>query len=334
MGLPPHLSSPLQLDHLAFLCRTTAKLRSFAAQTEIQRHVARYMGALNGAIDPLTQQSLIHLFDQELEAIRSNFQDGWSSELEMSLQSAKVYLYALCFIYEGSQVLGDFGVHKVSYSIILRSGLRAAARLVHLFDEVTTLPQGHGLFAIWLPKYHSRNLAFSATFLLTFVAAFPDATESDKDLAVNSITLAYQIFCRLSPSGQSSRTGQTIELLGRMQRSGASQVELHVKSRFGASLLYNALRAAKKVRNRQSAQPCPNKAVLSPRAVQTQEAPVSQYTDNGSPFKQSGLQELSQESSFPWGLWDRSADALFDTLVLGEAYGGYQNDVQNMAGYS
>lgn len=293
------------------------------------------MGALDGAVDPLTQQSLIHLFDQDLEAIRSTFQDGWSPELEMSLQSAKIYLYALCFIYDGAQVLGDFGSHKTSYTVILRSGLRAAARLVHIFDEIATLPRGHGSFATWLPKYQFRNLGFSTTFLLTFVSAFPDATESDKDLAMNSITLAYQIFCRLSPSAQSSRTGQTIELLGRMQRTGASQVELHVKTRFGASLLYNALRAAKKFRNRQnsnSAQASPNEKVLSPGPVQTQGPPFPQSTDNSSPYEQSGQQELSEEFSFPWGQWDRSADALFDTLVLGEAYGGYQDDMQ-MSGY-
>ena len=256
----------------------------------------------------------------------------------MSLQSAKIYLYALCFIYEDSQVLGDFGVHKVSCSIILRSGLRAAARLIHWFDEVTTLPQGHGSFATWLPSYHFRNQAFSATYLLTYVAAFPDATESDKDIAVNSITLAYQIFCRLSPNVQASRTGQTIELLGRMQRTGVSQVELHVKSRFGAFLLYNALRAAKKIRNRQesaSAQLSPNEEFPLHRPVPAQEVPVAQVADNGgSPFEQNGQLEFSQQSSFPWGLWDRSAGALFDSLVLGEAYGGYQNDIYNMADFS
>lgn len=295
------------------------------------------MGALDGPVDPLTQQSLIHLFDQDLEAIRSNFQDGWSPEIEMSLQSAKVYLYSSCFIYDGAQVLGDFGPHKISYSVILRSGLRAAASVVHLFDEIATLPQGDSSFAIWLPKYHFRNLAFSTTYLLTFVTAFPDATESDKDLAMNNITLAYQIFCRLSPAGQSSRTGQTIELLGRMQRSGGSQVELHVKSRFGASLLYNALWAAKKIRNRHeslSAEASSNLEVLSPGQVQMQGLPVPQFTSNGSPYEQLGPPELNQEYSFPWGLWDRSADALFDNLFMGEAHGGYQDDMQNTTGYA
>jgi hypothetical protein len=56
------------------------------------------MTVMDDVKDSKIQQSLVQHFDRELENVRDKFQDAWSPEIEFNLQSAKVYLYALCFL--------------------------------------------------------------------------------------------------------------------------------------------------------------------------------------------------------------------------------------------
>jgi hypothetical protein len=79
------------------MCRNPAIPRSFSAQIEIQRHIVRYISALDAQSEPRSRCSITQLLDKELEVIRSDFADAWSGETEFHLLGAKLNLYAFCF---------------------------------------------------------------------------------------------------------------------------------------------------------------------------------------------------------------------------------------------
>ena len=167
MGLLPQISSASQLANIASLINDPGVPRAFAASTEIQFHVARYMVATESIPESRTLRSLIPLFEQDLENVRSKYQDVWSKGIDIDLQNAKVHLYALSFISEESSLLPPLGPFDTSYKVLLLSGLAAAVRLIYLCSEVHTLFEGRATNETenpskasvkYFPKIYKKNL--------------------------------------------------------------------------------------------------------------------------------------------------------------------------------
>lgn len=97
------------------------------------------MGAMGNVHDSRVLQSLVQHFDGDLESVRERFADAWSQEAEFNLQSAKVYLFALCFLSEYFSP-DDNSIPPESFPATLRvlilSGVVAAVRLIHIFSEI------------------------------------------------------------------------------------------------------------------------------------------------------------------------------------------------------
>ena len=108
-------------------------------------------------------------------------------------------------------------------------------------------------------------------YFLKYLVTDEHATDMDKDLAANHISLAHQIFMRYTSSGTGSRASQIVELLGRRQKqdddddntllSSPQQQRrrqprrppppfLRIKNHFGASLCYDAFLEAEQIRLR------------------------------------------------------------------------------------
>ena len=108
--------------------------------TEIKRQICLYMSTLEPVKEALVSYSLIQHFDRDLDNVRDKFQDAWTQEAEFSLQSAKVYLFAMAFLPNESRDSDDFalvsGTRWAPFRLLLLSGVTAAVRLIHLFSQM------------------------------------------------------------------------------------------------------------------------------------------------------------------------------------------------------
>jgi hypothetical protein len=80
-------------------------------------------------------------------------------------------------------------------------------------------------------------MAFTAFFLLKFLAIAPDASESDKILARNSLSTVHGIFMSYPDSKEHFGVAMTIEILSKTNAANEGKVQ----TRLGASILYDGL---------------------------------------------------------------------------------------------
>jgi hypothetical protein len=346
--VPPHLCTSSQLDEIFSICRDADKIlpRAFIAYTEIQRQIGRYTAQLDGMIDNRAQHSLTSFLDRELETIKASYYDVWSPELEMHLDAAKLFLYALCFVNE-QRLAPQSSITRSQVSaytqLILQQGLTSACRLISTFADIQTstasLPDSikysthtsscssHMLF---YPKPYFTNLYFATVFLLRYLVAQPQASQQDREQAINQITTSHRIFSAAGCSRDHKRGGLLIEVLGRMTRSGGLPPNLHIKSRLGASLIYDLTVNAGLFRNRdpntgQLARP--NTWITLNESANLPPAPeeLADYTaalstsksgsnSDASPMLESYIQ---MDEGWIWGLWD---DQIFDSLAMGTTF--------------
>ena len=347
--MPPHLCTPSQLDEIHQICLDADSLlpRSFLAYTEIQRQIGRYTAQLDGIIDNHAQQSLTSFLDRELESIKTSYYDVWSPELEMQLEAAKLNLYALCFVNEqrlAPQSSASRSRVSTYSQLIWQQGLMAASRLISTFADIhtntTDLPESITYSAVtgsgsshllFYPKPYFTSLYFATVFLLRYLVTQPHASQQDREQAINHLSTSHRIFSALGCSRDHKRAGLLIEVLGRMTRSGGLPPNLHIKSRLGASFVYDSTVNAGLYRNRdpQTGQLVrPNtwltfneSANLPPAPEQLADytAALSSNSKSGSNSDESPLLEtyMQMDEGWTWGMWD---DQIFDSLGMGTAF--------------
>ena len=298
-------------------------------------------------MDNQAQQSLTSFLDTELENIKTSYYDVWSPELEMHLDAARLYLYALCFVNEqrlAPQTCVTRSQVSTHSQLIMQQGLIAASRMISTFADIhsntTNLPDSitysihtgtcssHLLF---YPKHHFTDLYFATVFLLKYLVSHPHASQNDREQAINHITTSHRIFSALSCSRDHKRGGLLIEVLGRMTRSGGLPPSLHIKSRLGASFVFDATVNAGLFRNRDphSAQlTLPNTWITSNESMNLPPAPeelvdytaaLSSNSKSGSNTDESPMLEtfMQMDEGWTWGMWD---DQIFDSLAMGTAF--------------
>ncbi|KAK3367407.1 hypothetical protein B0T24DRAFT_635799 [Lasiosphaeria ovina] len=143
LGVPPFIDATPHMD--AILANTSGLPKVIVAQTDIQLHVARFTRALDNAMELAAKVMYINMFERDLDRLRATFESTWSSNVELNLTSAKLYLYAHIFVSpkRGStgvemppagqsphSLLADSGARKIIYS-----GLAAAVSYIHSFSE-------------------------------------------------------------------------------------------------------------------------------------------------------------------------------------------------------
>lgn len=346
--MPPHLCTPSDLEEIHSICRDADTIlpRAFIAFTEIQRQVGRYTAQLDGIVDNHAQQSLTSFLDRELESIKVSYYDVWSPQLEVHLEAAKLFLYALCFVNE-QRLSPQSSVTRSQVStytqLMMQQGLTVASRLISTLADIQTITaslpdsikfsphtsscSSHILF---FPKPYFTNLYFATIFLLRYLVAQPHASQHDREQAINQITTSHRIFSALGCSRDHKRGGLLIEVLGRMTRSGGLPPNLHIKSRLGASLVYDSTVNAGLFRNRdphtgQLARP--NSWITLNESASLPPAPeeLADYTAALSTSKSNSNSETSpmlenyiqMDEGWTWGLWD---DQIFDSLAMGTAF--------------
>ena len=259
--------------------------------------MVRYTAALEGRLDPRTRNSLIPLFDQDLSQVEQSFSDIWTSDLDIELQGAKLQLYAFCFLPSEPPPKLELSRAPPTLPIpasLLQLGLGAAVRLVHTscrlrnFSGTPSSGDPNGL--LHYPKHFWRILAFSALFLLQFLAVDTRASESDRELARNHVSAMHRLFMSYSRSPEHIRAGKSIELVGRMPHNTGDLSFPRVYTRLGASFVHSALHNCMIYGNRR------NLGSASPEA-----APQSSHDDS---TQDSTGGQLAMESLFPENSYD------------------------------
>jgi hypothetical protein len=296
--------------------------------------------------DNQAQQSLTSFLDRELDSIKTSYYDVWSPELEIQLEAAKLFLYALCFVNE-QRLAPQSSITRSQVStytrLIMQQGLTSASRLINTFADIQTstasLPDSikysthtsscssHILF---YSKPYFTNLYFATVFLLRYLVTQSHASQQDREQAINQVTTSHRIFSALGCSRDHKRGGLLIEVLGRMTRSGGLPPNLHIKSRLGASLVYDSTVNAGLFRNRdpntgQLARPnswitLNESASLPPAPEELADYRAALSTSkSGSNSDMSPMLEtyMQMDEGWTWGMWD---DQIFDSLAMGTAF--------------
>src|ERR1700759_1773022 len=119
----------------------TQQLKSLrTARTRIAAALSRQSGAIYDILELLctgtaqldeiddssTTFSVIQSFAAQLDELQKTFSNDWTDELEVDLQAAKLYLYAIFFTKGDTESLGEQAQRAAHGIAILLQGLKAA----------------------------------------------------------------------------------------------------------------------------------------------------------------------------------------------------------------
>ncbi|OCT49092.1 hypothetical protein CLCR_04801 [Cladophialophora carrionii] len=247
LGVPPHLSSPAQLNALSSTAKEPDVPQQFMVQIEIQRQVVQYSTSLAGDVDAATASTLLNLFNNELDNLFNAFRDTWSPRLEIQLLGAKLYLFSLCLtvVTKRPGLVNRMAEHYVPdpTRLPVQLGLPTAVSLIHniskLNRESSVEPQQSASGVIHYPKFYFRLVVFAVGFLMKFLSTNPNASQEDRELAISHITTAHQFFSSFPTGEDFARVAQAIEVLAKNLRSDKQDDSDPIRTRSGASLLYD-----------------------------------------------------------------------------------------------
>ncbi|KAI9819295.1 MAG: hypothetical protein M1827_007452 [Pycnora praestabilis] len=248
---------------------------------------------------------------------------------------AKLHLYALGLLSAGEEPLRTPILPKTgaspSFKFSLHAGFLAAVSLIrtilNLDPSVPEMGANEDITdhviefssrrLLYHPKHYSRTMAFAAMFLIKFLAAEPEATESDKILARNHIRAVHRLFMQFPNSIEHLKGAQTIEIASRMMSTDGKQGNIRVKSRLGASIVHDVAMAIRAII---VDSPSPS---TSGGTTQNSDETSQSYEGNAESIgiavaqpSTSGIthhvpETLDSNWNIPWGMLD---DSLFDTM--------------------
>jgi hypothetical protein len=271
LGVPPPIQSSSSLAAVATMIEIADLPETFAAQVEIQRHMARYLAVLTTDQRYTFNVSAIKIFEVELDSISTRFKTVWNAETECSLLTAKLSLFALaCISNHGTGQSASPSKTQTnvdeSLKVFKLSGLYFASKLINTYSEMveekssTTerllskeLQLGTAP-SVCIPKRCGKSISFATFFLLKFCVFNNRFSQNDRDMAKNNIKIAHDTFISTSthPLDEHGRAAQVVEVLS---KTGDS--DLRIKDRYVASLVYDSLRRAAELRGRQTDQQTP-----------------------------------------------------------------------------
>ncbi|EXA46372.1 hypothetical protein FOVG_07090 [Fusarium oxysporum f. sp. pisi HDV247] len=225
---------------------------------EIRQLTMTSMAKLDMIIDSSLHFSQTQSSINDLELLRSSDQHSWSPETELTLQGAKLYLYAMTLLLPppkepivALQAISD-------RDAVLISGLMSASTMISdMLHQLRDKPnQGSGKItcsaAFW-PKTQISYLFFAATFIFRVLLSHSSLTPQDITLAMSRLADAHAVF-RMEPlHPDRTRAAEIIQRLIEVARAymvkdeGKSDAKnllprgLLVTGRLGASVMFDAV---------------------------------------------------------------------------------------------
>ncbi|KAJ0132017.1 Histone-lysine N-methyltransferase ASHR3 [Fusarium oxysporum f. sp. albedinis] len=213
-------------------------------------------------LDMITDSSLHFSQTQssinDLELLRSPDRHSWSPETELTLQGAKLYLYAMTLLLPPSKE-PVVALQSISdRDAVLISGLMSASTMISdMLHQLRDKPnQGSDKItcsaAFW-PKTQISYLFFAATFIFRVLLSHSSLTPQDITLAMSRLADAHAVF-RMEPlHPDRTRAAEIIQRLIEVARAymvkdeGKSDAKnllprgLLVTGRLGASVMFDAV---------------------------------------------------------------------------------------------
>jgi hypothetical protein len=189
--------------------------------------------------------------------------------------------------------------------------------------------------------------------LLKFLDSVRNDNTPEAEEARNAFSAIYQLFRSCTFSVEHLRASKNLEVCGRAIGNGQAHLEDHVNTRMGASVMYNAVWAASRLRGREgdpefSTEALFNSAKNSNEGVHTSQSgsqdtlsvPLRQRPESGTqnhqvaistpsahptveaaglvPPMDTSLGAMDEPFDFPFGAWDNT---LYDTIFDGDWMG-------------
>ncbi|KAJ8103396.1 hypothetical protein POJ06DRAFT_347 [Lipomyces tetrasporus] len=327
--LPLQLPIRLYLDTMNAIV-TRDGISEFNALVLIHCQTAKLVSGLEGGFDPLACNTFIALFERELDLIKTTFRQVWSTELEISLLAAKLFVYdlSLCHIGRLSSSAGRDRNLKPGELVILTYGLTAATRMIDIFnrsalEDLAIHAVGSLRSQICYPKTHFMLMVFATLFLFRVIGLPSQLERSDINLARSKVQTAINVHRRsVRESGdEHERMAALFEVLARIEPSFYLE---HFRSEYSRSLIHECQRLGQGLASDRRYHHFPqvqaSEDQSGPAGVsQEPQSMQSQATADLSPLDtdhtSQGLMNISDIDSaeIPWGIWD---NMIFDFLPL------------------
>lgn len=219
-------------------------------QYEIQHHVARFSATLRELGKSETIDSMILMFDRELQSLGDTVSQLRNQQIEICYLGAKLKLYAFSVL---SRAMGTNCKIDPSTRIVWYHGFETAVRLAFIFSSasstlsvtsqslVNSLEQKNML--LHFPKHIFWILAEVASYLLNFLAVNHEATEVERQLARDNIRIVHSVLLCWSSQelDEPARTARAISMLSNTERQGEWPHLDRANRRLIPSLLTNTM---------------------------------------------------------------------------------------------
>jgi hypothetical protein len=235
------------LNAIAAMASAADVPSEFTVQLEIRRQVVLFSAAFAGDLDPSTSTTLLNMFNNDLSKLSGAYSDTWSQRLDVQLLGAKLFLYSTYLAVAAKRSFATTNPLADSTQLALQLGLPTAVSLINKMAELNKTRYPHAGIpdqdTLHYPKFYFHLAVYAVFFLTRFLGSNPNASQTDRELAISHLTTAHQFFSALAPAADDfTRVTQIIEVLARNLKEYTWDNSSSVKSRLGASLLYDATR--------------------------------------------------------------------------------------------
>ena len=219
-----------------------------------------YQSQLGAGEEPSAYFTNVATFDRIFEQIKQNYLQYWTTDLEIALDGARLYLYAFTFMC--SAPIGSSSALRASaqHYLILQKALAAASQLVSNLSDLglSSSPSmlcSAGLLTFY-PKYYFTSLFFAAVFLFRILISGQAVLSHNRTDMVSSLQAAHKIFQSFPQHRDHTRAAINIEIFVKILRDGHSVGRkrldtLVISNRLGASVMYDSIFRAGEERNQQ-----------------------------------------------------------------------------------
>ncbi|KAI5860998.1 fungal-specific transcription factor domain-containing protein [Durotheca rogersii] len=248
-GVPPMINTPSDLAHIRTLLSEHTVPRGFALQIRALLIKAGFTNVLaHDSNDVVVDSSITHLLDSELDTLKANFPEGWTSMTEFTIMVVKMYVYSL--------VITRSRAGMGSREILLKLGLAAALRSIYIGNSRyhETQDKLHNMTVAQrertLPKDYFRGLAFATVFLIRYFVQYKGSNAEEQQLAANHVIMAHSIFkgVTLHPRDEYGRAAALFETLCKQAPIPTDTSKPSLADRMGATLIVDAINTARTLR--------------------------------------------------------------------------------------
>ncbi|KAG6982824.1 hypothetical protein FocnCong_v007697 [Fusarium oxysporum f. sp. conglutinans] len=260
LGFPSLFSSGYYLDSASRARERASSLLDPCNHTllEIRQLTLTSMAKLDMITDSSLHLSQTQSSINDLELLRSPDQHSWSPETELTLQGAKLYLYAMTLLLPPSKE-SVVALQAISNrDAVLTSGLMSASTMISdMLHQIRDKPnQGSDKItcnaAFW-PKTQISYLFFAATFTFRVLLSHSSLTPQDITLVMSRLADAQAVFSMEPLHPDRTRAAEIIQRLIEVARAYIMKDEgendakdllprgLLVTGRLGASVMFDAV---------------------------------------------------------------------------------------------